>query len=124
MKVARAGVVFLVDDDEGLRAAMERLVSVAGFECASFASAEDFLARQPGVPGACVVSDLMLPGISGLELLDELKARGGAAPLILITAHDSPGLHDEALRRGAAAYLTKPFRGTELLETIDTVIGH
>jgi two-component system C4-dicarboxylate transport response regulator DctD len=116
-------MVFLVDDDDSMREAMGRLINLAGFGCASFASAEDFLARQPAGPGACVVSDLKLPGISGLELLDELRTRDAAPPLILITAHDSPGLQDEAMRRGAAAYLTKPFRGTALLDTINTVIG-
>ena len=71
---------------------------------------------------ACVVSDLKLPAISGLELLAELRARGGRPPLILITAYDAPGLREEAAQRGAAAYLAKPFRGTALLDVVKAVI--
>ena len=67
---------------------------------------------------ACVVSDLKLPGMSGLELLSELRARGAGSPVILITAHDSPALRAEAARLGAAAYLAKPFLGSELLTAI------
>jgi len=122
MHAAQAETIFVVDDDEGMRVAIERLVKLAGYDCAAFASAEALLSQPAPVPAACVVSDLKLPGISGLDLLDILHAREGAAPLILITAHDAPGLRDEAMRRGAAGYLPKPFRGTTLLETIRSVV--
>jgi CheY-like chemotaxis protein len=65
-----------------------------------------------------VVSDLKLPRMSGLELLDELRARGGWQPLVLITGHDEPGLREEAGRRGAAAYLVKPLSRAQLLGAI------
>lgn len=101
-----------------MREALERLLRVAGFVPVACSSAEELLAGGPGPGALCVVSDLKLPGMSGLELLAELDARGSSPPLILITAHDVPGLREEALRRGAAAYLVKPFSGAALLQAI------
>jgi FixJ family two-component response regulator len=89
----------------------------------AYASAEALLADNAGLDAACVVSDLKLPAMSGLELLAELRARGRRVPLILITAYDAPGLGGEALRRGAAAYLVKPFHGTALLDAVRAVIA-
>ena len=103
-----------------MRQAIQRLLEAAGLEFAAYVSAEELLAA--GIEGiACVVSDLRLPGMSGLELLAEVRGRGSLVPLILITAHDAPGLREEAKRRGAAAYLVKPFPGAALLEAIRTV---
>ena len=115
--------VFVVDDDDSMREAIARLLGAAGYSHGSFASAEDFLASDAIEDTACVVSDLRLPGMSGLALLAELRARGVRAPLILITAHDRPGLRDEALRAGAAAYLAKPFPGTVLLDSVKAAIS-
>jgi FixJ family two-component response regulator len=114
--------VLLVEDDESMRTAIERLLNAFAFECCAFESAEALLARGVREGDACVVSDLKLSSMSGLELLGELHARGGWPQLILITAHDRPGLGEEAARRGAAAYLPKPFRGTELVGAINAVI--
>ena len=114
--------VLLVEDDDSMRSAIERLLGVAGFECAAYASAEGLLSDDIGKGAACVVSDLKLPGMSGLELLAALRTRGGWPPLILITAHDAPGLREEAKRCGAEAYLVKPFSGTALLNAVREVI--
>jgi len=114
--------VLVVDDDDSMRGAVERLLGAAGFDYTAFASAEALLEGEVGGGAACVVSDLKLPGLSGLELLAELRARGWRQPLILITAYDEPGLRAEAARRGAAAYLVKPFRGTALLAAIGAAI--
>ncbi|MFZ1640060.1 MAG: response regulator [Candidatus Contendobacter sp.] len=115
--------VLIIEDDDSLRPALERLLHIAGFQVATYASAEALLAEDAAAEGAaCVVSDLKLPALSGFDLLTEMRARDGWPPLILITAHDAPGLREEAARRGAAAYLAKPFRGTALLETIEAVI--
>ena len=116
--------VLLVEDDDSVRSAIERLLGVAGFECAAYASAEGLLSDDTGKGAACVVSDLKLPGMSGLELLAALRTRGGWPPLILITAHDAPGLREEAERCGAEAYLVKPFSGTTLLNAVREVIEH
>jgi FixJ family two-component response regulator len=104
-----------------MREAIERLLDAAGYECAAYGSAEAMLAAGAGRNAACVVSDLTLPAMSGLELLTALRARGRREPLILITAHDAPGLRENAMKSGAVAYLAKPFRGTALLETIKQV---
>jgi FixJ family two-component response regulator len=110
--------VLVVEDDDSLRAAIARLLRVAGFECTAYVSAEALLADAPGEDVVCLVSDLKLPGMSGLELLPELRTRGELAPFILITAYDEPGLSEKAARCGAAGFLVKPFSGTELLNTI------
>ena len=121
MIVAPGKRVLLVEDDASMRTAIERLLNAYAFECCAFESAEALLARGAREGDACVVSDLKLPAMSGLELLNELHAQSGWPPLILITAHDKPGLGEEAARRGAAAYLTKPFRGTDLVGAINAV---
>jgi FixJ family two-component response regulator len=110
--------VLVVDDDDSMRDAIERLLGAAGFACAAYASAEALLAQGVDEDSACVVSDLRMPGLSGLELLAELRARHLAMPFVLITAHDAPGLRETAMASGAAAYLPKPFRGTALLEAV------
>jgi FixJ family two-component response regulator len=114
--------VLVVEDDDSMRQAMERMLNVAGFATTVYACAEELLAVGPVEGDACVVSDLRLPTMSGLELLAELRARGWTQPLILITAHDSPRVRKEAERSGVAAYLAKPFRGNELVTTIKTVL--
>jgi FixJ family two-component response regulator len=115
--------VIVVEDDESMREALARLLGAAGFESPAFASAEEFLATGGGEGAACVVSDLKLPRTSGLELLDALRARGDRTPFVLITAHDQPGQREEAIHRGADAYLIKPFRGTVFLEALRAAIG-
>jgi len=113
--------IFVVDDDEGMREALKNLLDAAGFETIAFASAEALL-RDGVIDGArCVVSDLKLPAMSGLEMLTALRKRGEQIPVIAITAHDEPGVREEAERRGAAAYLAKPFRGTALLAAIEAL---
>lgn len=114
--------ILVVEDDDSMRSAIERLLGVAGFECTAYVSAEGMLLDNAREDAACVVSDLKLPGMSGLELLAALRARGGWPPLILITAHDVPGLREEATRCGAEAYLVKPFSGIALLNAVREVI--
>lgn len=114
--------VLLVEDDESLRGALERLLGLAGFSAVAYGSAEALVAGGLADGAACVVSDLRLPGMSGLELLAALRARGGRAPLVLITAFDEPGLAEKAKGLGAAGYLVKPFPGTTLLDAVRTAI--
>jgi FixJ family two-component response regulator len=113
----------VVEDDDSMRQAIERLLGAAGLQPVSYGSAEDALDGDAAERAVCVVSDLVLPAMSGLELLAELRARGVLAPLILITAHDKAGLGGAATQSGAAAYLVKPFAGTALLEAIRAVAG-
>ena len=114
--------VLLVEDDDSFRAALARLLCASGIGCEAFASAEALLARGSAGGATCVVTDLRLPGMSGLELLGELRRRGGWPPLVLVTAHDAPGLREDALRRGAAAYLVKPFPAAALLAAVRTTV--
>jgi FixJ family two-component response regulator len=110
--------VLVVEDDESMREAADRLLALAGFETAAYASAESLLAGGAGEAASCIVSDLRLPAMSGLELLAALRARGTRTPLVLITAYDEPGLAERAREQGAAAYLVKPFHGTALLAAV------
>jgi FixJ family two-component response regulator len=121
--VALGGTILVVEDDDSMRKAIERLLKAAGFGCAAYASAEGLLARGVDEDSACVICDLRLPGMSGLELLATLRERDISLPFILVTAHDSPGLRQQAMQCGAAAHLAKPFRGTALIETIRQVTG-
>ena len=115
--------VLVVEDDDGMREAIERLLNAAGFTTAVYGSAEELLAVGPVGGDACVVSDLKLPAMSGLELLAELRRHSWRGPLILITAHDSPGVRKAAKQSGVAGYLAKPFLGSTLLAAIRTAIG-
>jgi two-component system response regulator FixJ len=110
--------VLVVEDDVGLGEAIARLLGAAGIEACLYSSAEALLANGAVANADCVISDWRLPALSGLDMLDALHARGWRLPLILITAHEAPGLREEAERRGASRYLVKPFRGTALLEAI------
>ncbi|MDS4030905.1 MAG: response regulator [Candidatus Contendobacter sp.] len=114
--------ILIVEDDDSLRPALERLLNAAGWRTVTYASAEALLADAAAGDAACVVCDLKLPAMSGFDLLTAWREQGGRPLVILITAYDAPGLSEEAARRGAAAHLVKPFRGTALLEAIDTAI--
>lgn len=116
------GFVLLVEDDDSMRESIRRLLDEAGFACKAFASADSLLDRRAENDPVCVISDLNLPGPSGLELLAALRLRNIGAPFILITGHDRPGLREMVLRSGAAAYLAKPFRGLALLQAIKAAI--
>jgi len=118
MVVRLGGTVLVVEDDDSMREAIEGLLDEGGFTCIAYSSADALLARGVDQDSACVISDLRLPGMSGLELLATLRQRDISLPFILITAHDAPGLREKAMRCGAAAYLAKPFRGTKLLEAV------
>jgi FixJ family two-component response regulator len=122
MVVVLRGKVLVVEDDDSMREAIERLLNAAGVGCSAYASADALLTRGVDEGSACVICDLRLPGMSGLELLATLRERGISLPFILITAHDSRGLRQKAMQRGAAAYLVKPFRGTTLLEAVRAAI--
>ena len=113
------GRVLVVEDDEGMREAIESLLKAAGYATSAYASAEALIAAGTPEDARCIVSDIRLSAMSGLELITELRARGTRLPVILVTAHDSPALRSEAGLRGAAAYLPKPFARAALLAAID-----
>ena len=103
-----------------MREAIATLLDAAGIASTGYASAEALLAGGAIDAARCVISDIRLPAMSGLELLALLRSRAKAPPVIMITGHDAPMLRSEARRLGAAAYLAKPFEGNALLAAIAT----
>jgi FixJ family two-component response regulator len=121
MALARA-TVFIVDDDPSVLKALARLVGTAGFRIKPFDRASDFLAsRWPKGP-KCLVLDLRMPGLGGLELQRELAARGLTLPVIFLTGHGDVPSSVEAMKAGALDFLTKPVRGAALLEAVRTAL--
>lgn len=111
--------VFIVDDDADVRDSLGLLLGLRGYGTALFACAEDFLAAwRPGLAG-CVLTDLRMPGMSGLELQKELAAREIALPVVMLTAHGDVSSARQALRERAIDFLQKPFREDELTAAID-----
>jgi FixJ family two-component response regulator len=111
-------IVFVVDDDPSIREAIESLVSLEGLRAETFGSAKEFLqAERPDVPG-CVVLDVELPGLSGLDLQRELASHGIRLPIIFITGYGDIPMSVRAMKAGATEFLTKPFRDQDLLDAI------
>jgi FixJ family two-component response regulator len=111
-------VVAVVDDDEAFRAALQRLLKSAGCSVRSFASAEEFLDSGQHHETGCLIADIRMPGMSGLDLQAKLNAERCPIPIIFITAHGDETLRLQAVRGGAVQFLTKPFDGTILLESV------
>ena len=111
--------VFIVDDDEAVRAGLGALLTARGFDVRSFESAETFLSAPPAKANACLLLDVRMPGMSGLELQRELKGRGIALPIIMITGHGDVPMAVAALKGGAVDFLEKPFDADVLLAAID-----
>jgi FixJ family two-component response regulator len=118
MSDARPGSVFVVDDDPSVRTAIKRLMASVGQSCETFGTAVEFLKRtEQGVSG-CVLLDVRMPGLSGLELQRMLKADGNDLPIIFVTAHADVPLTVRAMKAGAMEVLTKPFDDQVLLDAI------
>ena len=114
-----AGLVYVVDDDEAVRDSMRWLLEANGFAVTTFASAEQFLARLPDPePVACLLLDVRMPGMSGLELHEELVRRGSALPLIFITGHGDVPMAVSRMKRGACDFLEKPFSDAQLRQLV------
>ena len=112
-------VVAVLDDDELVRTALVRLLDAAGHTARSFSSGQDFLAAWHFDPPDCLVLDLQMPGLSGLEVQQALNKAGAKFPVIIITAHDAAGVgREEAMSQGAVAYLRKPVDAGVLLEAV------
>jgi FixJ family two-component response regulator len=116
-------VIAVLDDDESLRRALIRALRIGGFSTAEFAGGEEFLKTWQVDPPACLVLDLEMPGISGLEILEELKVAKAPFPVIVITAHDAPHVREQSMRRGAVAYVRKPFELAVLLEAVTHAVN-
>ncbi len=115
-------VVFVVDDDLSVREAIESLIRSVGLRVETFETAQEFLrSTRPDAPG-CVVLDVRLPGLSGLDLQRELAAHGINLPVIFITGHGDIPMSVRAMKAGALEFLTKPFRDQDLLDAIQQAL--
>ena len=110
--------IAIVDDDEFLRGALRGLLKEAGFPARAFASAEEFLDSGQQHEAACLIADISMPGMSGLDLQAKLNADRVTIPIIFITAHGDERLRLQALRSGAVEFLPKPFDDEVLLENV------
>ncbi len=108
--------VFIVDDDEAVRSALRLLMKSAGFTAVSFESAQEFLARYSAQQPGCLVLDVRMPGMSGMELQQQLNQRGAIIPVIFISGHGDIPLAVDAMQAGAFDFLQKPFKDQDLLD--------
>lgn len=120
--MAHRGKVFVIDDDEAMRDSLEFLLGAADFEVTLFESAQLFLDALPGVELGCVVSDVRMPGIDGIELLKRLKTSRSSLPVLIMTGHGDVPLAVEAMKLGAVDFLEKPFEDDRLIGMIDVAL--
>lgn len=120
----RVPVVSIVDDDEAVRAAMSSLVRSLGYEACIFASAEAFLASSRLRDTSCLILDVQMPGMTGLQLQAELGSRGHDIPIVFITAFSEERTRHRAEAAGAAGFFIKPVDGGTIANCLDTVLRH
>jgi len=119
-----AALISIVDDDDSLRNSLYNLIRSLGFGVQGFSSAEAFLnSNQPG-DTACLILDVRMPGMNGLDLQRQLVANNSRIPIIFITSHGDDQARTRALEAGAVAFLYKPFREEALLKAIDSALNH
>jgi FixJ family two-component response regulator len=117
------GLVFVVEDDAALRASLKNLLRSVGLQVAAFASAQEFLRRPPPEAPSCLVLDVRLPDLSGLELQQRLAAADLAIPIIFITGYGDIPMSVQAMKAGAVEFLTKPFRDQALLDAVQQALA-
>ena len=115
-------LVALVDDDESFLSALQDLIESDGLSALCFGSAEQFLDSTARHEAACLIADIRMPGLSGLELQAKLKAERCPIPIIFITAHGDAEIRIHAMRQGAVEFLSKPFDDAVLLEIVHTAL--
>jgi RNA polymerase sigma factor (sigma-70 family) len=116
--MTRASVVFVVDDDPSVRSSLKFLLSSVGLQVESFESAETFLQRKPPDAPSCLVLDVRLRGLSGLDFQHELAARNIRIPIVFVTGHGDIPMSVRAMKAGAIEFLTKPYRDQDLLDAV------
>ena len=122
MKSAAVPIVFIIDDDRGMRQAIQDLVESVGLLAESFATGEEFLKRKRNNDPSCLVLDVRLPQMSGLDFQRRLAETGMQIPIIFVTAHGDVPMSVKALKSGAVEFLTKPFRDQDLLDAIQQAL--
>jgi FixJ family two-component response regulator len=118
-----ASLISIVDDDEEIREATKALLRSLGYRAATFASAEEFLQSDSLGDTACLIADVQMPGLSGVDLQCWLTAQGVKIPTIIITAFPEEGTRARAMTAGAVGYLGKPFSEEHLLKCLDSAVG-
>ena len=117
------GIVYVVDDDRGVRDSLDLLLKSSGIDCETFESAASFLKSFRPERIGCLVADIRMPGMSGLDLQKELNSRRADIPIIFITGHGDVPMAVTAMKAGAVDFLTKPFRNQDLLDRIEVALG-
>jgi FixJ family two-component response regulator len=117
-------LVAIVDDDESVQLALRDLIESDGLPAICFGSAEQFLDSEARNKAACMITDIRMPGMSGLELQAKLKAERCRIPIIFITAHGDAEMRIHAMREGAVEFLSKPFDDAVLLEIVHAALEH
>jgi FixJ family two-component response regulator len=118
-----AAQVFIVDDDEAVRGSLRLLIRSVGLQAQAFAAAQEFLAAYDARHPGCLILDVRMPGMSGLELQQELNRRGATIPVVFITGHGDVPMAVEAMQQGAFDFLQKPFRDQELLDRVQRALA-
>lgn len=116
-------MILVVDDNDSVRRAVVRLLNAAGFASRGVASGQEFLQSWLDSQPDCLILDLQMPGIAGVEIQRALKLRGARTAVIIITAHDAPGTREECMAGGAVDYLCKPLAARSLLEAVVRILG-
>ncbi len=122
MKIPPKGLVFAIDDDASVRKGVARLLRSAGYKSEIFESASDFLARPPHSGPSCVIVDVQMPGINGMDLQETLIQHRREEQLVFITGHGDIPMCAQAMKAGAVDFLRKPFRDDELLECVERAL--
>jgi FixJ family two-component response regulator len=120
---ATAPVIFIVDDDPSVRKSLTRVVTSAGYAAEAFASAGEFMARAPFVGPCCVVLDVRMPAITGIDLQAALAGSGHRVPIVFITGHGDISMSVKAMKDGAVDFLTKPFDVENLLDAVQRAVA-
>jgi FixJ family two-component response regulator len=120
----RVPLISIVDDDDALRNSLDDLIRSVGFRTKGFPSAEAFLSSNQARDTACLILDVRMSGMNGLDLQRQVVAAHWRIPIIFITSHADDDAYARALEAGAVAFLYKPFREEELLNAIDTALKH
>ena len=121
-KDGERALVSVVDDDESVRESLPDLLKEFGFEARAFSSAEEFLSSDCANRTGCLILDIAMPGMNGLDLQRELELRGQKIPIIFITAHEDGAIGARALEQGAVRFLLKPFSDTALLAAVKAAL--
>ncbi len=117
-------LISIIDDDESMREAIKGLMRSLGYRVEAVASAQEFLSSRFVLHTACVIADMQMPGMTGLDLYQRLSTSGKRVPTILITAYPDDGVRERALSAGVVGYLSKPFEEDDLLACVRSALMH